>query len=606
MSAKHSTNHRIPTLGYYRRSTDKEEQGASIPQQREWAARAAGHEGLDIRRSFEDDAISGGKIEQRAGLVALLDEAERAAAGDRPYGALICWNLDRLSRADSMRTAGVIARLMDAGIYRIFTVKGWTDLSQGTHRVLFNLEQDFGRHSYLESLSENCLRGLKHRAESGRFCGSLPPFGYDAGPDGFLVPNAYAEAARRLFADYLAGATLAELAHRLNDQKIPAPRGGRWRRNTIRNILGNRAYRGDMVYNATHSGTYNRISKAGIRRDDQATLRQARRRRLGQKTLRRERNTPEDEVVKENAHPALVSREEFAEVQRCLRQRAGDSCGRGKTGVVWTLSGILHCGCGRVMHAAPRKTRTRIYRYYQCSGRCDLWPRTCSNSGTAEHDLVVKEVVRLLKDHLGSPEAIAGIRQRLQEEAEAQSGTLDAEAAALERQAAELDGWIKQGNRNLAILPEDRVAGVVEQLRAWEQQRLDISSRLAALDVELTTEAGHSAEDVERALSLLDQLDELVERAQPSLIRAALVPLIQKVTLYFRPATKKDRQKKGGGNPRFRVDKLAVEPTPLLLNLLSPAMPSVPTNGAVTKCERRSMTSKAIKLTAKNGATTSR
>jgi DNA invertase Pin-like site-specific DNA recombinase len=564
---------RIRSLAYYRMSTAKEEQQASIPRQKEWATRACALEKLEIVQSFEDAAMSGGKIDQRAGLLALLEEAEKAAHQGRPYGALVCWNLDRLSRADSIRTAGVLARLIDAGIYRIYTIEGWADLSDSTHRVLFNLKQDLGRHSFLQSLSENVLAGMARRARLGKFCGSVPPFGYDVGPDGFLVPNEYADTARQLFLDYLAGASLAELARGLNRQKIPSPRGKPWTRSTVRAILTNRAYRGDMIYNASHFGSYSRLSKTGVRRDEQAALRQSRQRRLAHKHVDRQRNAAEDEIVKEDAHPALVSRQVWSQVQGCRKERRGHSSGRGKSGVPWTLSGILHCACGRVMHAAPRRGMTRIYRYYQCAGRRDQGAAACATSGTVDHDTAVREVVALLKDHLGTPEAIGRIRATLREEVHNRSGALQVESAGLVKQAAELDGWLAQGNRNLALLPADRIPGVVEQLRAWEQQRAEISARLAAIEAELATEIGTQADDVEEALALVHRLDELVDEGDPGMLRGALLPLVHKVTLYFRPSEKIERQKRGG-NLRFVISKMVLEPTPLLLKLLNPASPN--------------------------------
>src|SRR5262249_3939227 len=74
----------IKTLGHYRMSPATEEEGASIPRQREWAARACAREGLDVVRSFEDAAVSGGKIDQRPGLLGLLAEAVARAAASNP------------------------------------------------------------------------------------------------------------------------------------------------------------------------------------------------------------------------------------------------------------------------------------------------------------------------------------------------------------------------------------------------------------------------------------------------------------------------------------------------------------------------------------------
>src|SRR5437868_6276387 len=121
MSASNSTLDR--GLGYYRKSTDDQE--ASIPEQKKWTHLACGRERINLCREFTDEGISGGKIDQRSELAALLAEAESAAARGEPYDCLVFWNFDRFSRADSIRTAALLARLMDAGVSRIFSIEGW-------------------------------------------------------------------------------------------------------------------------------------------------------------------------------------------------------------------------------------------------------------------------------------------------------------------------------------------------------------------------------------------------------------------------------------------------------------------------------------------------
>jgi DNA invertase Pin-like site-specific DNA recombinase len=568
----------IPGVGYFRMSTDDQE--ASIPRQKEWANRVCPRERIDLVRSFEDAGISGGKIQQRDDLQALLLHVEQAAAKGRPYEVLVCWNPDRLSRADSIRTAGVLARLMDAGVCRILSVEGWVDLNNDTDRVVYTLKQDLGRHAYLKGLSENVLEGKARKARAGRFQSSRPPYGYDVIREvclenGHLVPNEHAETVRQLFRDYLAGASLRELARGLNARKIAAPRGGEWTRSSVRAILNNRAYCGDLVWNATHLGSYRRMTREGVKDDGQARVREARQRRLGHRHLDRQQNAPEDVIIAKDAHPALVSREDWEAAQHCRKGRLRHASGRGKTGLAWALSGILHCGCcGRVMHACPRRAarkngKAKVYRYYQCSGRREQGASRCPASGAVDHDYILREAVALLKDHLGSPEAIALVRDRLHVELDAQREAREAEATALGQQAAELDGWIAQGNRNLAILPTDRIPGVVEQVRTWERQRAELSARLAALDALVALEGVEHAEEVEAALALVSRLDELVEHADPAQVRDALAPLVHKVTLYFREATPQERRERGN-KAQYVPARLVLEPSPVLLKLFIP------------------------------------
>src|SRR5262249_3358050 len=160
-------------------------------------------------------------------------------------------------------------------------------------------------------------------------------------------------------------------------------------------------------------------------------------------------------------------------------------------------------------------------------------------------------------------------RASLRQAIDARAGARQAETAALTKQAAELDGYIAQGNRNLALLPDDRIPGVVEQIRAWERQRADLSGRLAALDAEAAEEGTGHADGAEQALALLGRLEELVAEADRARVRAALAPLVRKVTLHFRAATAADRRARNG-NCRYVPCKLTLEPSALLLKLLNP------------------------------------
>jgi hypothetical protein len=51
---------------------------------------------------------------------------ERAEAGE-PAQAVVCWDGERLSRADSISTAACVSRLVEAGVSRMLTVEGWID-----------------------------------------------------------------------------------------------------------------------------------------------------------------------------------------------------------------------------------------------------------------------------------------------------------------------------------------------------------------------------------------------------------------------------------------------------------------------------------------------
>lgn len=574
MPVSHPTRRR--GLAYYRMSDD--DQTDSIPQQKLWAARTSARESIDLAAEFEDGGISGSKTDQRPGLMAALRAAEDAAERGRPFDVLLVWDLNRLSRADSFRTGGIMARLMDAGVSVVLTnAEGTVDLADETQRVMFNLKQDFGRNAYVRSLSADVLRGMDKAAREGRFM-TKPPIGYVAGEDGRLKPEGgRGEAAvRRLFRDCLAGMTLSELTRRLNDEGPPPARGSLWSRTAVRAILRNRTYVGAVVWNVSHLGTHHRVGKAGVRKDTGSAARESRRRRKNMKGLAREANAPEDVVVVENAHPAIISPEEFAEVGRLLASRRGRQAGRGSTGELWVLSGLLHCQCGRVMHGVRHSRKKNghayLYRHYRCSAKNYQGAAGCPDSGRAQHDWAVREAARLLKEKLGGPDAAAEIRDRMRLAA-SRHAVADRETAdACRARSGELAGWIAQGNRNLALLPADRIPGVVEQLRAWEAEREAVSARLAALDA--GPPADESLDSIEKALALIGRLEEVVGLGDPLAVRNALAPLVRKLTLTFRPATPEDRRGGVNGNLQFVPERMRLELHPHLLNLFATAIPT--------------------------------
>src|SRR3954463_6822025 len=145
------------------------QQEASVPEQRAWAKRAAGPHGVEVLAEFQDDGIAGSEIEHRPGLMAMLAYCERQFAAGSPLEALGAWGADRLSRADSIRTAAVIDRLMCAGVSRLLTQDGWVDFESDIDRLLFNIRQDMSRSAYSKGLSKNVARSGVRRATEGRW-----------------------------------------------------------------------------------------------------------------------------------------------------------------------------------------------------------------------------------------------------------------------------------------------------------------------------------------------------------------------------------------------------------------------------------------------------
>jgi len=197
--------------------------------------------------------------------------------------------------------------------------------------------------------------------EQGRYLGGRPPYGCrlaDAGPHPNKAHAAWGRRAHRLepdpvtapvvrwmFAQRLAGHSVARITRALNDAGIPCPSaadpgrnphrsGAGWTLRTVAAILANPRYTGRQVWNRQRTD-FDLVDPANTG--------------LGHKQVQRW-NLPEGWVIsKHPAHPALVSEADFVAAQDTTAPRgpAGPAVRR------YLLAGLLACGtCGRRLESA--------------------------------------------------------------------------------------------------------------------------------------------------------------------------------------------------------------------------------------------------------------
>jgi hypothetical protein len=198
----------------------------------------------------------------------------------------------------------------------------------------------------------------------GRYLGGRPPYGYrlaDAGPHPNKAHAAWGRRAHKLepdpqtapvvqwiFAQRLAGHSVARIARALNEAGVPCPSaadpgrnthrtGTSWTLGTITTILENPRYTGRQVWNRQRTDT--ELADPG-----NVTL--------GHKSVQRW-NLPDGWVISSRpAHPALVSEDDFVAAQDINAARGPVPHA---TPVLrrYLLAGLLACGvCGRRMESA--------------------------------------------------------------------------------------------------------------------------------------------------------------------------------------------------------------------------------------------------------------
>jgi site-specific DNA recombinase len=511
-------------------STDKQDR--SIPEQRDWAKEAGKARGVDLVADFKDEAIPGSEIERRSGLMALVEFCEAQADARRPISVLVVWDVDRLSRASSIRTAAVLDRLMEAGVTAILTNGEMIDLESDLDVVMLHLKQDLTHSAESRKIGARSARSCRDRARQGRWVAGKPPYGYVVGEGGKLVPGPAAETETVLwmFTRYAeGGASLGDLARELNERKVAGPgRCGKWRRDTMHRMLTARVYTGTAVYNATHQGKYFRVGPEGV-----TATKGQRARRVFQ------RNAEADLIVVEANHPALIAPTLFARVQARLSASAWRRTTPQPGGGEWALSGLVRCGdCGGPMYgrkeAHTRPSGSYVYRRYFCSANSRAGKGVCRNNGVHQERLL-RALAAFLRESFSNPARVAELRAELEKAAGDQAQDTARETARLEGQIAALDARIQTGRGNLLWLSRDMIAGAEGVLRGMEEERQALARRREAL-LQQAVQQEADREQVGQALRAIAELEASITTAPAALVRQALGRLIKSVTVEFNHA----------------------------------------------------------------------
>lgn len=324
---------KLRVAAYARVSTSSDEQLISLDAQKNhYEVLIRSHKDWEFAGLYFDEGISGTKMAKRDGLLALLDDCEK---GMIDY--IIVKSISRFSRntVDSIET---VRRLCDMGIY-IFFEKENIDTGKMEGELLLSILSSLAE-SESRSISDNETWSIKRRFMNGTYKISYPPYGYDY-IDGEMVVNAeQSKVVKRIFAKVLSGSSSADIARELNEEEIPAKRGGSWTSTTINGMIRNEKYTGDVIFQKSYS-------------DERFT--------------RHRNNGERDQYFVANHHEAIISHEDYDAANAIL------DCNGAEKGVYadsrkyqnrYCFSGKIICGnCGAVW----KRRKISGYFGYACT-----------------------------------------------------------------------------------------------------------------------------------------------------------------------------------------------------------------------------------------------
>jgi site-specific DNA recombinase len=465
----------IPCALYLRYSSDR--QNERSPEDQEAVCRPyMERQGFQVVAVYVDRAKSGATVHERIDFQRMLRDAKRGV-----FEAVCAETTSRYGRDEEDRAAAR-KRLTFAGVTIYTPVDGIVSRLTDGIKAVIDAHQ-------LEDLKVMIRRGMSAVIRDGRHAGG-DVYGYAAipGKPGELkiVPER-AEIVRRIFREYIAGATPRAIVARLNAEDVPAPRGGYWRASTLTGhtkratgILQCEVYCGRLIWNRAFR----------VRDPD-----------TGKRIWR---YRPETEWHRNEApHLRIVNNDTFEAAQKMRVQRARGPQ-RDHRRPKRLLSGLLRCGCCNagmskkdVDCGRPRIVCTRMME----SG-------TCSNRRRFYLDEIERLVVGGLRAELGTREAVAYfVRCYNEERRRAATGTLSAKQE-LQAQLATVD---RQIARAVLAVIEDRITReeADDHLPALRARRAELAAQLATIEgppavITLQPDA------VDSYLRDLDRLEEVI------------------------------------------------------------------------------------------------
>lgn len=297
-------------------------------QLQEWAERELGQR--IAPENIYREIVSGESIDAREEIKKVLARIE-----DPAVAGVIVMEPSRLSRGDLADCSRIIdsfrfSRSLVATPYMTY------DLENKMERKFFK-DELLRSSDFLEYTKEILFRGRVAAVKRGCFIGNCAPWGFKkvkVGKDHTLEAiEDQAELVRLAFDMYVHdGATPYQIACKFNDLGVPAPKGGKWKKDTLRVMLRNPHYAGYVAFNQKK---FTQVLENG----------KIVRKRMAQ--------APEDVIIAEGKHTGIIDREAWAAAQALVARNPRTDP---KKDLKNPLAGLLWCSkCGRAMALHPYK-----------------------------------------------------------------------------------------------------------------------------------------------------------------------------------------------------------------------------------------------------------
>lgn len=318
----------------------KENESESIKNQRFFLLNYAKEKNINVINEYVDDGYSGLNY-NRPRFNSMIDDIKNGI-----INCVITKDFSRLGRENSQFLFYVENFFPENNIRYISVNDNYdSDFNSDNDIVPFkSVFNDF----YCKDISKKIRSSLYSKMKCGQYIGSKPCYGYKKDPNNknkLIIDKYPSIIVKRIFADYVNGKNMSQIARELTEQKIDIPSiynkkciGKKpiyniWKAQTIKYILTNQIYIGDMVQGKVQNISY--------------------------KVKKRKIKDKKNWFIVEGTHEPIVDKETFSIVQKKIKSNVKYS-----KHTELLLIGLVKCKeCGTALGSI---STTNNKHYFNC------------------------------------------------------------------------------------------------------------------------------------------------------------------------------------------------------------------------------------------------
>lgn len=366
-----NTKPKLKVAAYCRVSTESDEQAISYEAQiSHYTNYINSNPEWELAGIFADDGISGTNTKKREEFNRMIE-----CCMEGEIDMVITKSISRFAR-NTLDCLQYIRQLKDKNI-PIFFEKENINTMDAKGEVMITIMASLAQQES-QSLSQNVKLGFQYRYQKGEIqinCKRFLGYTKDENKKLIIEPKE-AEVVKRIYREYLEGASLLKIARGLESEGIVNGAGNKkWHTSNINQILRNEKYIGDALLQKTY--TVNFLTKERVKNDGKVP-----------------------QYYVENSHEAIIPREIYMQVQEELvRRRSVHTSPNGRQrsySANHCFSQMIFCGeCKEIFRRVHWNNRGKKSVVWRCSSRLENTGIFC-NARTVNEQLLEEIMVKAI------------------------------------------------------------------------------------------------------------------------------------------------------------------------------------------------------------------